>query len=115
MKRRIPKPENLAKLTPDQLEIYKNWEREIEQSEVILQGLLSALASNNLDEVRRLSNQLKELVPPNCEHGRSVYLSCQACDQIERTLFPESFNADGERIDNMDGECILDNPDPSLN
>lgn len=112
--KRIPKPENLAKLTPEQLEVYKNWEKEMDQSEIILQKLLDALGSNNMEEVKRLGKEIQEVIPAVCEHGRSVFGSCLACDEIERIVFPETFNANGERILGADSSCIL-KPDPSLN
>lgn len=116
MKRRIPKPENLAKLTPEQLEIYNNWEKESEQCDIIFQEILNALGANNLDEVKRLGEKIQEVIPAVCEHGKSVFGSCQACDEIERTVFPEFFDANGERIDDVLGECVITTHlDPSLN
>lgn len=97
--RRNPKSENLAKLTPEQMQVYLAWQAEGEKADVIMQQILDALATNDQEAVHRLTLELDALIPVTCEHGHSVYLSCMACADIERTLFPEAFDADGNRID----------------
>jgi uncharacterized Ntn-hydrolase superfamily protein len=116
--KRTPKPENLAKLTPEQRAVFDAWQREAEKSDVLMQGLLDALAANDKIALARITDELDRLIPVVCEHGHSVYLSCMECEEIERTVFPENFNAKGERL--MDGLTINEilsgrKPDKMLN
>jgi len=95
---RLPKPENLAKLTPEQRKVFDSWQAEAEQADVLLQQMLSAIADNDANRMNQLTLQLNELMPINCEHGHSVYLECAECDEIEKILYPEAFDAQGHRI-----------------
>lgn len=97
--KRFPKPENLVKLTPKQKEIFDGWQKEAEASEVIIQQILNALAAGDQEKVQLLTKKLDDLIPHMCEHGHSIHLNCADCEEIERTLFPENYNADGTLMD----------------
>lgn len=116
--RKDPKPENLAKLTREQREVFDKWQEEGDKADTLMQSLLDALAVNDKIECARLANELDRLIPATCEHGRSVYLSCIACTEIEKTLFPEAYDADGNRIENelyIDTIVSLPKSDKMLN
>ena len=113
---RTPKPENLAKLTPEQMQVYLAWQEEGEKSNVLMQQILDALANNDQELVHRLTMELDALIPFNCEHGRSVYGSCMACSEIERILFPEDFDVNGNKIYVVADDCYpIFKLDKSLN
>jgi hypothetical protein len=95
---RYPKPENLTKLTPEQRKVFDAWQEEAEKSDEIMQRLLNALAIDDRESVSACTQELEELIPHYCEHGRSVYSSCLACTEIEKTLFPDAYDANGNRI-----------------
>jgi hypothetical protein len=101
MKRPEPKPENLAKLTPEQRQVFDKWQEEGAKADAIMQNLLDAISVNDRETIDDLTQQLNDLIPFYCEHGRSVYSSCIACTEIEKTLFPDAYNANGDRIDDL--------------
>jgi hypothetical protein len=102
MARPAPKPENLAKLTPEQRVIYDGWVREAEATDVLIQQALDALAVNNHQAAMETFAKLDTLIPHQCEHGRHVFLDCQACKEIERILYPDLYDADGNFLPNED-------------
>lgn len=104
MSLRQPKPENLAKLTPEQREVWDKWEIENEQMDKLIQQALDALAVGDQTTAVSIFNKLDELVPHLCEHGRSIWVSCAACEAIERTLFPDMYDVDGNRLPDQNDE-----------
>jgi hypothetical protein len=99
MHTKYAKPENLAKLTPEQKKVYDAWVTEDEKANVIFQKMLDAISVNDGEMLRQLTIELAELIPAQCEHGRSIHKSCGACLEIEKILFPEDFDAEGNRLD----------------
>jgi hypothetical protein len=80
-----------AKLTPEQLIIAEKWEVERFQRQAIMSqielGVISF--SEALDNIR-------EITPDFCEHGRSVMGTCWSCEEIERIIRPEAFDIEEE-------------------
>ena len=96
--KRNPKPENIAKLTPEQLAIFHLWQEEADKSEELMQRLLDATVANDKEAIASLMEQLDELIPRKCEHGVSVFRPCVECNTIEQILFPEAWDAQGNYV-----------------
>jgi hypothetical protein len=107
---KTPKPENLAKLTSEQRRIYDAWEAEALISDDLVEKALTALAVGDQITAKAYFHQIEQTIPTICEHGKSIWDDCSACDDIERTLFPEDFDKDGMRL--TEEEIIYD---PNLN
>jgi hypothetical protein len=97
------KKERVAQLNDEQRKIYQGWIEEEEKIQALTKKLMETAKTATLEEVEDIANQLDALVPNNCEHGRSIWSSCIACDKIEMILYPEFFDEDGVRKD--DDEC----------
>jgi hypothetical protein len=96
--RRNPKPENVAKLTTEQRDVFDKWQDEDKRGDVIIQKILDAIKANDKETVIRLGEELDRLIPVICEHGHSIYLHCEACEEIEKIIFPEAYDTNGNRI-----------------
>lgn len=98
---RYPKPENIAKLSPEQLKVWEKWLAEGKAREALLDKLDAGQV--NIDEVSR---EILENNPEFCEHNRSIWSPCSACYEIDKILFPESFDEDGNHIEYKDHKEI---------
>lgn len=98
MKIRMPKPENLAKLTEEQRKVYQVWEKEQSQVNIIIEQALNALGCGDSNTASLHFNQLDNLIPSICEHGESVWIICAECDSIQKTLYPEDYDAEGNLL-----------------
>lgn len=101
--------ERLLALGEDQLAIAEKWEREKEAREPLFHEL-SQLAERNerfFELVEKLSD-----VPTMCEHDRSIWSPCAACEEIEQALNPEFYDENGERLDDETIDDIVEaNPE----
>ncbi len=87
--RRVRFLENIGKLdTEDQAVAYR-WEREREERSKLYDQIEVISKKNNPEEWEELMDKLRG--PSHCEHGRSWASNCMACEEIERTLFPDMF------------------------
>lgn len=91
MENRTPKPENLAKLTPEQRNIFNKWEAEHVATVALMERSLDALARGDRETYSECVRQLDQLVPSVCEHNVSIWEECDDCDEIWKTLFPEEY------------------------
>ena len=87
-----PKPENLAKLTPEQLKIYQGWVKEREDTNKLLDLALDFLGRGMGAAAKEAFVAVDNLIPDFCEHGTSIWEDCRSCDDIWRTLYPEQFD-----------------------
>lgn len=91
MKTRKPKPENVAKLTPEQQEIFRKWEEEHAATAVLIEKSLEALGRGDRQASDQYLNQIDKLVPSFCEHGVSIWSDCPDCDEIWKIVYPEEY------------------------
>lgn len=99
-----PKPENIAKLNPKQLKVYQNWAAERAQTQPLFEQALAAVMINDHATAKACYEKIGAIVPSICEHGHSIWDDCVACIEIERILYPEAFNEDGIRLDEVEAE-----------
>lgn len=78
--------EQKAKLNPEQLAVAEKWEREKEERAAIL----DRMDAGEID-VREALRLMNEQSNGMCEHDRSIWSPCAACDEIERLLYPEAY------------------------
>lgn len=107
---KIPKPENLAKLTSEQRKIYDTWEAEAILSDDLIEKALLALAGGDQVSAKAYFQQIEKTIPTICEHGKSIWDTCADCDAIEQIVYPEDFDENGIRLDEDET-----NYDPNLN
>lgn len=90
-------PEQIAKLTPEELVTAERWEREREERMVMIERYLAGeITGKEYVAFYRSQAQM-------CEHGRSIHsVHCFGCDEVERKLYPERFDAEGYRIEPED-------------
>lgn len=84
-------PERLAKLNREQRAIVlKREEKRKERAKLIK----VARESNDPEVHQHIFDSLLEIDDDCCEHGRSVWGGCHACDEIDAILYPELFCAE---------------------
>lgn len=97
-----PRPENLAKLTPEQRKVYDSWEAEREITRPLMEQALAAHMIGDTATAKICYEKLERAVPNFCEHGRSIWGGCEECSEIERILYPDALDKDsfclGEEI-----------------
>lgn len=78
-------------LTAEQQAIVARWEAEREARSKLIDKL--AVAEKNGDDAafKSILDEIMDLTPSHCEHGRDVISTCMACDEIERIIHPELF------------------------
>jgi hypothetical protein len=76
-------------LTPEQLKVVERWDRE----RVERQRLYKKLEAE-INNPAAILQELQELEPDFCEHGRYILGVCSSCDEIERILFPDLFESE---------------------
>jgi hypothetical protein len=96
--------EQKAKLTPEQIVIAEKWMEEDEKIRTIYDKLFIAIEDNNEDDFHSLIEEISNTVPHICEHGKSIYDSCTACDAIEKVIRPELYDDNGDRIYDLQKE-----------
>lgn len=92
--------EQKARLNPEQLAIAEKWEREhIAQGEAI-EMMRVAEAANDAEGIKNAFEAFLNASDTSgfCEHERSIWTPCMACEEIERLLNPEFYDEDGERL-----------------
>lgn len=91
---RQAKPENIFKLTPEQMKIYQRWVDEDQLLHSLMERGFECLGAGNTAEADMLFEQAHNVLSPLCEHSRSIWSSCHACDEIEAILFPDLVEED---------------------
>jgi hypothetical protein len=86
-------PEQIARLTPEELVIAEKWEKEKEERDVVFNEMQAALKDNDLEGFQSAMDKMAEGLPIYCEHERSIWSGCMACDELEQKLYPEFFMA----------------------
>jgi hypothetical protein len=80
-----------AKLTPEQLVIAEKWEDERKQREALIEQVEAGTIT-----IREFFDKSEAITPYHCEHDRSIWSTCIACDEIESIIRPESLLEDDE-------------------
>ena len=94
--------EQRAKLTPEQLVIAEKWDAEHTATLALVKLLQAACNNNDETECNRVMALMGDNISDFCEHGRAVWNSCIACDEIEKVLYPDLFDANGDRIEDYE-------------
>ena|SRR5271154_3498303 len=84
-----PRPENLARLTPEQRRIYDNWEAERAITQPLIEQALAAHKIGDMEAAKVCYEKLAKAIPNFCEHDRSIWGGCMQCSEIERILYPD--------------------------
>jgi hypothetical protein len=87
--------ERIAKLSPEQQLIAQA--REVQKK--YRAKLIAKLSDPDPDVHEMVFNALRDSDGDECEHGRSYVKHCVACGEIDHTMFPELFDADGFPIE----------------
>jgi hypothetical protein len=118
MKSSTPKPENLAKLTVEQRQVYDCWVKEQQLMQPLIEQMSAALGRGDMAMVADCQHAMSKIIPERCEHDRSIFTHCEACRQIDATLFPEDYDGNGYLIDDkltVETVLALGSPDKKLN
>lgn len=101
--------ERLLKLGEEQLAIAEKWEKEKEERGKIFDEI-ATLFGNPDKEARfhELVEQVSQSTPDFCEHGRSIWKPCGACNEIEMALNPEFYDEEGERLPDEVVDAIVE-------
>lgn len=83
------KSERMALLTPEQLKVVEQWEKERIDRTPLYDAFVAAFQAGNQAEQDRLNKEIANLSMGVCYHGRLLVGSCSACSDIEAILFPE--------------------------
>lgn len=100
--------EQRARLNPEQLLIAEKWEKEREDMGQVFEKL--GLAMKNHDEnlwKEALEESNINPISSRCDHDRSIWSTCSACDEIEHLLNPEFYDENGDRLEDEEIEKIV--------
>lgn len=89
-------PYRLLKLNDEQKDIVLKRE---EERQTRLKMYKKLGESNDIDERQQILDALRDLDLDRCEHDRSIWKSCAACDEIDKLMFPELFDENGDPIE----------------
>ncbi len=102
-------------LTPEQQAIVDRWEKEKQERQKCYDLLQIAMDRKDARLWHDIINKIEQITPSVCEHDRSIWSPCAACNEIERIIHPELFchkcqellSEDGEPVDTSktDGMC----------
>lgn len=84
---------NISKLDEKDQQIAAKWEAEREERDVLYKQLSDAEDSGDKELAKQAIKKLCH-TPMECEHGRHIVKTCLACEHIERTLYPDMFEAE---------------------
>jgi hypothetical protein len=89
--------ERLSRLNAEQRKIVEKRQAKLNE----MDKLIDMLADNADPDVHeRVQNALRAIeLPDRCDHNVSMFDDCDACDEIDRILFPELYDANGIRIE----------------
>ena len=100
--------EQKARLNPEQLAVAEKWEREREERAVIIDELGKAEKAGDTVAFKAAIDKLSATTQDRCEHDRSIWSSCAACEEIEFLLYPEFYDENGERLPEEEIEKVID-------
>jgi hypothetical protein len=103
MKSSTPKPENLAKLTVEQRQVYNCWVKEQQLMQPLIEQMSAALGRGDMAMVADCQDAMNKIIPERCEHDKSIFEDCVGCRQIDAILYPEDYDENGRLLDN---ECL---------
>lgn len=106
------RPEQKARLNPEQLVIAEKWEQEREDRGRLIEELGAAEKAGDNAAFREALRKIAETTHDRCEHDRSIWTPCAACEEIEQLLNPEFYDENGDRLDEEEIEKII-NKNPS--
>lgn len=91
-------PEQIARLSPEELVVAEKWEREKEERGRLIELFSEAEKAGDQQKASEFLRQALD-TSDMCEHDRSIWSPCSACHNIEMKLHPELFDEEGEPID----------------
>lgn len=90
-----------SKLTTEQLVIAEKWEAEHTKQIDLVHQLQLASDADDETECNRIMDLMRDNCPDVCEHGHSIWDTCMGCDDIEKILYPDLFDENGDRIEEL--------------
>ena len=92
--------EQKSRLNPEQLVIAEKWEQESIAQGKAIEMMRLAEAANDAEGIKKAFEAFLNASDTSgfCEHERSIWTPCMACEEIERLLNPEFYDEDGERL-----------------
>jgi hypothetical protein len=102
--------EQKSRLSPEQLVIAEKWEQEKEERGVYIEDMRVANEAKDIEAYHAAFEKFIKVGAANadyCEHERSIWSSCSACEEIEMILYPEFYNADGERMEDEEIDKMI--------
>lgn len=99
--------EQKARLDPEQLAIAEKWEVDREKLNSLFEQLARAVENNDDALWKKAQQNLRDNpTPSRCEHDRSIWSPCGACEEIEQLLYPEYYDENGDRLPDEEIEII---------
>lgn len=74
---------NFIMLTPEELKIVDARDQEAKNREADYKEMEDAAVKGDWEEYYRIIDRIKDSLSSVCEHGRSLYSPCLACDELE--------------------------------
>jgi len=104
------RPDQIARLSPEQTIVAERWEREREQRAVLLDKM--SAVKDNWDAYQHLLCEYVAVDAPRCEHDRCAMSGCHECNEIEIILNPLFYDEDGELLPEEElKEAIASHPE----
>jgi hypothetical protein len=88
-----------AKLTPEQLVIAEKWEAERNERDKLYDIMIEAQKNGKQDIFEATCQKIIDITPEFCEHNHYILDDCSDCDALEKILYPEGFDDNGDRIE----------------
>lgn len=97
--------EQKARLNPEQLAIAEKWDREADLREEALKEMDAARKAQDDRAYQKAFDKFLNIDEANegrCAHDRSIMGTCAGCEELERLLYPEFFDSNGDRFSDED-------------
>lgn len=101
--------EQKSRLNPEQLAIAEKWEKEHIAQGIAIEKMTKANEEKDFEAYQKAFEEFLSASDTSgfCEHERSIWTPCMACEEIERLLNPEFYDDEGERLPEEAIEEIL--------
>ncbi len=83
--------EQRKRLSPEQLAIVEQWEKEREERSHLYDELSVAEKAKDTAKFKEILGKLSATTSDRCPHDRSIWSSCAGCSEIERLMNPERY------------------------
>ncbi len=75
-----------ANLSEEQKAVVTKWDEDRTLRDGLITKMLEAFKAGDKDLARAINEQISDTVSSHCEHERSIWKPCAACDEIEKIL-----------------------------